>query len=84
LWALSRITTVRNPQESNMMLNKTKGKRKLVWRYARHLFTSWAMSRIIRSMTSIGIYAAVFICVVDYFGIGYFMMMEKTALLFIY
>lgn len=44
-----------------------------------HLFSSWTMTRIVRSVIGIGIYAAAFVFVVDYFELGYFMMMDTTV-----
>ncbi len=44
-----------------------------------HLFTSWTMTRIARSVIGIGIYAAAFVFVVDHFELGYFMMMDTTV-----
>ncbi|TXF87743.1 bestrophin [Neolewinella aurantiaca] len=45
----------------------------------RHLFTSWTMRRIVRSVVGIGIYSAAFVWVVDYFDLGHFMMMDPTV-----
>jgi putative membrane protein len=45
----------------------------------RHLFTSWTMTRIIRSVVGIGIYAGLFVWAVDYFEIENFMMMDTTV-----
>ncbi|MFT5997686.1 MAG: putative membrane protein [Neolewinella sp.] len=44
-----------------------------------HLFSSWTMTRIIRSVAGIGIYAAIFIWAVEHFGVAHFMMMDTTV-----
>jgi putative membrane protein len=44
-----------------------------------HLFTSWTMTRIVRSVVGIGIYAGLFIWAVEFFEIENFMMMDTTV-----
>jgi len=44
-----------------------------------HLFSSWTMTRIMRSVGLIGVYAAVFVWAVGYFEIDEFMMMDTTV-----
>jgi putative membrane protein len=44
-----------------------------------HLFSSWTMTRIIRSVAGIGTYAAIFIWAVEHFGVAHFMMMDTTV-----
>lgn len=45
----------------------------------RHLFTSWTMTRIVRAVAGIGIYAAVFVFAVGYFRMENFLMMDTTV-----
>lgn len=45
----------------------------------RHLFTSWTMTRIVRAVAGIGIYAAVFVFAVAYFRMENFLMMDTTV-----
>lgn len=45
----------------------------------RHLFTSWTMTRIVRSVVGIGIYAGLFVWAVRYFEVGEFLMMDTTV-----
>lgn len=44
-----------------------------------HLFTSWTMTRIIRSVVGIGIYAGLFVWAVAYFELENFLMMDTTV-----
>lgn len=44
-----------------------------------HLFTSWTMQRIVRSVVGIGIYAAIFVWATGYFGLEEFLMMDTTV-----
>ncbi|MEM9526680.1 MAG: bestrophin family protein [Bacteroidota bacterium] len=45
----------------------------------RHLFTSWTMTRIARSVAGIGIYAAIFIWLIDYLRLENFLIMDPTV-----
>lgn len=45
----------------------------------RHLFTSWTMTRIVRSVAFIGLYALVFVWAVEYYEAEEFMMMDPTV-----
>lgn len=45
----------------------------------RHLFTSWTMTRIVRAVAGIGLYAAVFVFAVAYFRMENFLMMDTTV-----
>ncbi len=44
-----------------------------------HLFTSWTMTRIIRAVLGIGLYAGLFVGAVKYFELENFMMMDTTV-----
>lgn len=44
-----------------------------------HLFKSWTMTRIVRSVVGIGIYAAAFIWLIGYFELEDFLIMDPTV-----
>ncbi|MEL7159755.1 MAG: bestrophin family protein [Bacteroidota bacterium] len=44
-----------------------------------HLFRSWTMTRIVRSVVGIGIYAAIFLWAIKYFALEDFLIMDPTV-----
>ncbi|MEO0733470.1 MAG: bestrophin family protein [Bacteroidota bacterium] len=45
----------------------------------RHLFRSWTMTRIVRSVAGIGVYAAIFLWAIEYFGWQQYLIMDPTV-----
>ena len=44
-----------------------------------HLYKSWTMTRVVRSVLAIGVYAAVFIWLVDYLDLHAYLVMDTTV-----
>lgn len=44
-----------------------------------HLFKSWTMTRIVRSVTGIGVYATIFILLVDWLDLQRYLVMDTTV-----